>query len=70
MAGGSPAKTPPSQITTAWRTLIPGFDETKYEISDFKATVNGNKAQLANYGHASHYITINGRKEEWIVAGN
>jgi fermentation-respiration switch protein FrsA (DUF1100 family) len=60
----------PQQITTAWKTLLPGFDSTRHNVSNFKVTINGNNATVTNDGHALHYITLNNKIEQWVVDGN
>ena len=70
MVGGEPSKMSPREITTAWKTILPGFDVTQHNLSAFKVTVDGNKATVTNEGHALHYITLNNKKEQWVVDGN
>ena len=62
MVGGEPSKMSPREITTAWQTILPGFDASQHNLSDFKVTIDGDKAIVTNEGHALHYITLNNKK--------
>ena len=70
MAGGEPVTLAPTAITTAWKQLLPGFDSTNHELSDFKVSANDNTATVTNSGHATHYLTVDGHIETWIVDGD
>jgi hypothetical protein len=69
LSGGEPATLAPQEITAAWKTLLPGFDSTEHNISDFKVEHNGSDASLTNAVHALHYMQVDGKTESWIVDG-
>jgi hypothetical protein len=54
--GGEPAKMTPGELMTAWRGIVPGFDGTWHELSNVKATVNGNKATATAFVDGRHWI--------------
>lgn len=70
MQGGEPATVTPEDITTAWKALLPGFDSTRHNISDYNIKISGNEATVTANGKASHYLAVNGKNEEWVVEGN
>ena len=61
MAGGEPATLTPEQITTAWAALLPGFDRTHHQLSDF---TDGNPVTF--HGHADHWL----HGDVWTVDGD
>lgn len=65
MAGGSPSTLSPKQITSAWAALLPGFDKTHHQVSDFTVTVNGHLATVHYTGRAEHYLN----SDVWTVEG-
>lgn len=70
MTGGKPNKISPKDIVTAWESLLTGFDSTRHEISNVKVEASGDAAIVACDGKGSHYLVVNGAREEWLVAGN
>ena len=67
---GNPATSlSPQQITTAWKTILPGFEHTHHQLGNFLIEADENKASVYCYGTASHYLTDeNGNI--WIVVGS
>jgi hypothetical protein len=66
MAGGTPANLSPKQITESWATFLPGFDKTNHQLSDFKITIDQDKAIATYFGKADHFIET----EVWTVEGS
>lgn len=66
MAGGSPASLTPKQIVAAWAGLLPGFDKTHHQLSNFKLTTEGNHAKVHYVGKADHYLN----NVCWTVEGS
>jgi hypothetical protein len=66
MAGGKPATLSPTQITDAWAALLPGFDRTHHQLSDYQVSINESRAFVHYTGKADHYMG----QEVWIVEGN
>lgn len=69
MAGGTPSKMSPKDITAAWKTLLPGFQSTHHQFGNFTVGVNGNAATVRNHGLALHYLPNNTRNNVWVVVG-
>ena len=69
MAGGEPAKLTPSQITSSWKNVLPGFDHTHHALSNFKVIVNKEEATVTHYGNADHFIDLKNAKDVWTVVG-
>lgn len=63
MAGGKPSTLTPQQITDAWAAVLPGFDKTHHELSNFQVTIKDNIANVHYTGKADHFIG----KEVWTV---
>lgn len=63
------AEVSPTDITTAWKTVLPGFTYTHHQIGNFITEVDGTKAHSFCYGTATHYIEDeNGNV--WTVVGS
>jgi hypothetical protein len=56
MSGQSAAPMSPEQIITAWKQVLPGFDQTHHQISNVIVTERETDADLFCYGTATHYI--------------
>lgn len=69
MAGGEPAALTPDQITTNWKTILPGFDHTHHALSNFSVDLGENEATVTHYGNAAHFIDLKGAEDVWTVVG-
>lgn len=69
MAGGEPAKLTPKQITTGWKGVLPGFEHTQHQISNFTINVNGSEADVFCYGTATHYLEQPDGNSVWTAVG-
>jgi fermentation-respiration switch protein FrsA (DUF1100 family)/ketosteroid isomerase-like protein len=69
MAGGTPSKLSPHQITTAWKTILPGFQSTHHQVGNFTVDVKGNIATVRNHGLALHYLPNPTGNNVWVVVG-
>ena len=54
--GGQPAKMTPTELMTAWRAIVPGFDATWHQLSDIEATVTGEEATARAFVDGRHWI--------------
>jgi SnoaL-like domain len=54
--GGTPNTMTPSELMTAWRGIVPGFDATWHELSRVTAQVNGNKATAGAFVDGRHWL--------------
>lgn len=54
--GGEPQTMTPSALMDAWRGLVPGFDATRHELRDVKATVTGDTAIATAFVDGRHWI--------------
>lgn len=68
MTGNPASKVSPVEITTAWKTVLPGFTHTHHQIGNFMIEVNGKKAHTFCYGTATHYLE-NENNTVWTVVG-
>jgi hypothetical protein len=64
--GGQPNAMTPAELMTAWRGIVPGFDATWHELSNVKATVNGNKAKASAFVDGRHWLG----EQLWRPIGN
>ncbi len=69
MTGGEPAKLSPQQITDSWKGLLPGFEATHHQISNFSMDINDQTARVSAYGTATHYLSNASGKNVWTVVG-
>ncbi len=69
MAGGEPHTLTPGQITSAWKTLLPGFQSTHHQVGGFEVKVQGNTASATNHGLALHYLPGAAGGDTWVVVG-
>lgn len=65
MNGNPPADLSPRQITDAWAAFLPGFDQTKHQVSGFKMQALSVTATVHFKGEAQHWIG----SESWGVTG-
>jgi hypothetical protein len=63
MVGGNPSSQTPQQITNAWAAVLPGFDKTHHQLSNFQGTIKDNIANFHYTGKADHFIG----NEVWTV---
>jgi hypothetical protein len=69
MTGNAAAEVSPKDITTSWKSVLPGFTYTHHQIGNFITEVNGNKAHSFCYGTATHFLEDeNGNI--WTVVGS
>lgn len=66
MAGGAPVELTPQQIVTAWAAVLPGFDRTHHQLSQFEIREQDTTATAHYLGKAEHFID----DEVWIVEGS
>lgn len=59
----------PQEITSVWKTILPGFEHTHHQIGNFIWEENGNKATVFCYGTATHYL-IDEKGNTWTVVGS
>lgn len=64
--GGQPNTMTPAELMTAWRGIVPGFSATWHELSNVKATVNGNKASATAFVDGRHWLD----GQLWRPVGN
>lgn len=69
MAGGTPLKLSPQQITTAWKALLPGFQSTHHQIGNSTVTINDNTATVHTHGLALHFLPNTAGENVWVVVG-
>ncbi len=54
--GGDPMQTTPADLMTAWRSLVPGFDATRHEVTDIQAQIDGDSAEATAKVDGRHWI--------------
>lgn len=54
--GGEAQRMTPAALMTAWRGIVPGFDATRHEIADVKATIEGDTARASAFVDGRHYL--------------
>ena len=69
MSGNPAASLAPTDITTAWKGILPGFESTHHQLGNIRSTEDGNKATVFCYGTATHYLT-NDAGNVWTVVGS
>ena len=70
MAGGTPARLSPDQITGAWKSLLPGFDKTHHQLGNFVIDQTPDGATAFFYGTASHFLDNPSGENLWVVVGS
>nr|WP_299382551.1 nuclear transport factor 2 family protein [Allomuricauda sp.] len=69
MTGNPAAEVSPAEITSSWKTVLPGFDHTHHQIGNFITEIIEDKAHVFVYGTASHFLEDeNG--SVWTVVGS
>ena len=69
MTGNPAVEISPSDITSSWKTVLPGFTETHHQIGNFIVKVDGDRAHVFCYGTATHYLE-NKNGNVWTVVGS
>jgi hypothetical protein len=69
MAGGEPATLTPQQLADAWQALLPGFQYTHHQISNYVVMENADIATVFCYGTATHYLPNDSGQNLWTVVG-
>jgi hypothetical protein len=64
--GGEPSHMTPAELMAAWRGIVPGFDATWHELSNVRASVDGNRATASAFVDGRHWIGA----ELWRPVGN
>jgi hypothetical protein len=54
--GGEPQQMTPAALIAGWRSLLPGFDATRHELSDIDVEVSGGCARVSAHVDARHWI--------------
>lgn len=70
MTGGKPALLKPDQIIDSWKSVLPGFDKTHHQVSNYIITLKKDSASLICYGTATHYLNNESNKNIWTVVGS
>ena len=68
MNGNPAAELTPSEITSAWKTVIPGFTFTHHQIGNFITEIKKDKAHTYCYGTATHFLE-NENGSIWTAVG-
>ena len=63
--GGEPEKQTPEEITIAWAAMLPGFDKTHHQVSNFKIDTNGDTTLVHYNGKGDHFLG----EEVWTAEG-
>lgn len=58
MVGGNPSSQTPQQITNAWAAVLPGFDKTHHQLSNFQGTIKDNIANFHYTGKADALLVM------------
>lgn len=69
LAGGTPSRLTPEEITASWSALLPGFDHTHHQLGNMIITIDGNEADVEAYGTAHHYFEQPSGNSLWTVVG-
>ncbi|TYA65948.1 nuclear transport factor 2 family protein [Seonamhaeicola marinus] len=69
MTGNKAEELTPTQITEAWKKVLPGFTHTNHQIGNFITTVKNASAKVFCYGTATHYLK-DSKGDVWIVVGS
>lgn len=69
MNGNPVVELTPSQITTAWKGILPGFESTHHQLGNFITQVDGDKATVFCYGTATHYLSDE-QGSIWTIVGS
>lgn len=66
ITGGQPGLMSPQQITNIWSDILPGFDKTHHQLSNFESKIEEEKKCITFDGKIDHFL--NG--SVWTVIGN
>ncbi len=66
--GNPAANLTPSEITSAWKTILPGFTATHHQIGNLEQTIDSDKATVFAYGTATHFLQDE-KGNVWTVVG-
>ncbi|KZL19002.1 hypothetical protein PsAD2_02521 [Pseudovibrio axinellae] len=66
---GEPVYLSPEEITTAWKELLPGFDQTHHQIGNALIESKEQKADVKLHATATHYIDGAEGGDIWVVYG-
>jgi len=69
LVGGEPLQVTPSQIMVGWKSLLPGFQATHHQVSNFLIDLDGNEAACSANGIAYHYLPNQEGENFWTVVG-
>lgn len=69
MNGNPSAILQPTEITAAWKTVLPGFIYTKHQLSNLKSIIKNDKIIVTADGEATHFLEDKGGNI-WTVIGN
>lgn len=66
--GNPKANLKPTEITAAWKKILPGFSHTHHQIGNIQESIEKNKAAVYAYGTATHYLEDESGNV-WTVVG-
>ncbi|QUS57163.1 nuclear transport factor 2 family protein [Pseudovibrio brasiliensis] len=66
---GEPVDLTPAEITTAWKELLPGFDQTHHQVSNPLIESKEQKANVKVHATATHFIDGAEGGDLWVVYG-
>ncbi len=69
MTGNEATTLKPTDITTAWKGILPGFQHTHHQIGNITTQVTGDRAAVFCYGTATHYLADESGNL-WTVVGS
>lgn len=69
MSGIPASSLTPNEITTAWKSILPGFKFTHHQVGNFIGELNEDSAHVFCYGTATHYLE-NEAGNVWTVVGS
>lgn len=69
MVGGSPSTHTPQAIVDSWKGLLPGFEHTQHDLSNFEVSIRRDEADVSHYGTAWHYLPNEEGGDVWKVVG-
>lgn len=68
-SGGPAATVTNTQYVTQVKALIPGFDVTQHQLTNFVIDINGNTASTVVYMQAEHFIREEAKEIDRAVGG-
>ncbi|WP_299223494.1 nuclear transport factor 2 family protein [uncultured Aquimarina sp.] len=68
MTGKPATEIIPTRIVESWKSILPGFDYTHHQVSNFIIEQNENTTKVFCYGTATHYLENEG-ENLWTVIG-